>query len=92
MRHKVLAIAPGFINPFPEASEIEITGRSTGRIASAPGFASHGEPVRCTRAKSGKITELWLAGSKLLPAAKVAREMEKRYAGSTKRNQQRRSR
>src|SRR3954454_18770308 len=92
MRDKVLAIAPGFINPFPEASEIEITGRSTGRIASAPGFASHGEPVRCTRAKSGKITELWLAGSKLLPAAKVAREMEKRYAGSTKRNQQRRSR
>lgn len=79
MGNKVLAIAPGYINPFPEASEIEITGRNTGRIAVAPGFSNHGEPVRCTRAKSGKITEIQLAGTKLLPAAKVAREMEARY-------------
>ena len=79
MGNKVLAIAPGYINPFPEASEIEITGRSSGRIAIAPGFGNHGEPVRCTRAASGKITEIWLAGTKLLPAGKMAREMEARY-------------
>jgi len=35
--------------------------------------------VRCTRAKSGKITEIQLAGTRLLSAAKVAREMEARY-------------
>jgi len=79
MGDKVLAIAPGFINPFPEASELEITGRTTGRIAAAPGFGSHGEPVRCVRAKSGRITEVWIAGTKYLPAARVVREMEARY-------------
>jgi len=89
MGNKVLAIMPGFINPFPEASELEITGRNSGRIALASGFGSHGEGVRCTRAKSGKITELRLAGTKLLPAAKVAREMEARY-GKPARKQRRR--
>jgi CubicO group peptidase (beta-lactamase class C family) len=79
MGNKVLAIVPGFINPFPEASELEITGRDTGRIALAPGFGSHGEPVRCVRAKSGRITAIKLAGNTFYPAAKVAREMETRY-------------
>jgi hypothetical protein len=79
MGNKVLAIAPGFINPFPDASELEITGRNTGRIAAAPGFGSHGEPVRCARAKSGRITEVWLAGTKFLPAGKMTRELETRY-------------
>lgn len=92
MGGKVLAITPGFINPFPEASELLITGRSTGRIASAPGFGSHGEPVRCARAKSGQMTELWLGGSKLLPGAKVAKEMEARYGKPGERKQRRRSR
>lgn len=89
MNSKVLAIGPGFINPFPEASELEVNGRSTGRIASASGFSSHGEPIRCTRAKSGKITELWLAGSKLLPAEKIAREMETRYGKPARKRAQR---
>src|SRR4051812_21781385 len=79
MGDKVLVASPGFTNPMADATELEITGRTTGRIALAGGFGSHGEKVACTRAKSGKITELWLAGSKLLPAAKVAREMEARY-------------
>ena len=79
MRENVLAIGPGFINPFTESTAIEITGRHAGRSASAPGFGSHGEPVRCVRGRTGKITELWLAGSKLLPAGKLAREMEARY-------------
>jgi len=32
------------------------------------------------RAKSGKIVEIWLGATKLLPATKVAREIETRYA------------
>jgi CubicO group peptidase (beta-lactamase class C family) len=76
---KVLALAPGFINPFPEASEIAVTGRNTGRIAAAPGFGSHGEKVTCTRAKSGRITEVWVAGGRYRPAARAAREMEALY-------------
>jgi CubicO group peptidase (beta-lactamase class C family) len=85
MGNKVLAVTPGFINPMTDAGELEISGRTTGRIALAPGFGSHGEPVACVRAKSGRITALKLAGNMFYPAAKVAREMETRYARPTKR-------
>lgn len=77
--NNVLALAPGLINPFPDASEIKVTGRTTGHIAAAPGFGSHGERVRCTRAKSGKITEIWLGGGRYRPATRAAREMEALY-------------
>ena len=89
MGDKVLAIAPGFINPFTEASEIEVTGRKTGRIALAPGFGSHGEPVSCVRAKSGRIAAIKLAGNIFYPAAKVAHEMEERYGKAHKRKRRR---
>ncbi|MFL5085450.1 MAG: serine hydrolase domain-containing protein [Xanthobacteraceae bacterium] len=79
MGNKVMAVGPGFLNPLLDAAEIEITGRNVGRIAQTNGYGSQGEPVRCIRAKSGKIVEIWLAATKLLPAAKVAREMEARY-------------
>jgi CubicO group peptidase (beta-lactamase class C family) len=79
MGEKVLVANPGFINPLADAGELEITSRTTGRIALAPGFGSHGEPVRCTRTKSGKITELKIAGMTFLSADKIAREMEARY-------------
>ena len=39
----VIAGNPHLINPFLDATEIEVTGRDTGRIASATGYASHGE-------------------------------------------------
>ncbi|MGB9367110.1 MAG: serine hydrolase domain-containing protein [Xanthobacteraceae bacterium] len=86
---KVLALAPGLINPFPDASEIAVTGRTTGRIAAASGFGSHGEGVRCTRAKSGKITEVWLAGGRYRPAARAAREMETLYGKPARKRRRR---
>jgi CubicO group peptidase (beta-lactamase class C family) len=79
---KVLAASPGLTNPFMDASEIVITGRDHGRIALAGGYASHGEPVHRVRNKAGKAVELWLAGAKLLPEAKVAQEMQARYERS----------
>jgi D-alanyl-D-alanine carboxypeptidase len=78
--NKVLALAPGLLNPMTNAPELAIASPTTGRIALAPGFGSHGEPVRCMRAKSGRITEVWLGGTRLLPAARVAAELEARYA------------
>lgn len=45
-----------------DAPEIEVTGRDTGRITSAPGYASFGEPVRRSRSKAGKVADIWLAG------------------------------
>ena len=85
MGNKVLVAAPGFTNPMTDASELEIHSRTGGRIALAGGFASHGEPASCVRAKSGRITALKLGGSTLYPAPKVARKMEGRY-GKTRAN------
>ena len=89
MGNKVLVAAPGFTNPMTDASELEIHSRTGGRIALAAGFASHGEPVSCVRAKSGRITALKLGGSTLYPAAKVAREMEARYGKPARKRRRR---
>jgi CubicO group peptidase (beta-lactamase class C family) len=83
MGNKVVWVAPGFLNPMADAGEITVANRNLGRITVANGYGSYGEPVRCVRDKSGKITELSSA-TRFLPAARVAREMEKRY-GSHKR-------
>ena len=61
------------------------------RIAVADGYSSHGEPVRRVRNRSGKVAELWLAATKLLPEDKVAKEIEARYAKGTARKAARRS-
>jgi CubicO group peptidase (beta-lactamase class C family) len=90
MGGKVMVAGPGFVNPLFDAGELEITGRNTGRIALTHGYGSYGEKVACVRATSGKITEVWLGGSKLLPATKVAREMEARYGTPNQRIRKRR--
>ncbi len=77
---RVLAASPALLNPFLDASVLAVTGRDRGRIALAPGFATHGEPVRRERNARGKVTAVWLGGGKLLPEAKVAREIVQRYA------------
>ena len=79
MGNRVLIGSPGMGNPFMDASEIEITGRDSGRIVQTPGYASFGEAVRRTRSKAGRVTEVWLAGSKLRPEKTVVADMEKRY-------------
>jgi len=76
---KVLVGNPALMHPFLDASEIEVTGRDRGQISLAGGFAVHGEPVRRMRGRSGKAAELWLAGLKLVPEAKLAKEMAARY-------------
>ncbi len=81
---KVFVATPAFLNPFLDASELAVTGRRRGRIALAGGFASHGEEARLVRGGRGKVTELWLGGAKLLPEAKVAREIAARYEGRRK--------
>jgi CubicO group peptidase (beta-lactamase class C family) len=83
MGEKVLAMAPGFINPVADAAEVEITGRDQGRFAVADGYSSYGEPVRRVRNRTGKVIEVWLAANKLLPEGQVAKEMEARYTAST---------
>ncbi len=79
MGDKMLTASPGMFNPFMDVSEIALTGRDTGRIVLANGFASHGESVRRERNASGRVTAFWLSGSRMQSEAKVVAEMEKRY-------------
>jgi len=76
---RVLVADPEAADPFAEASEIDIQGRDRGWIALAGGFASHGEEVRLLRNKKGAVVEVEIAGGRLLPEGRYAREMEMRY-------------
>jgi hypothetical protein len=83
MGKKVLVAVPAAWTPFTNASELRITGRYEGRIAVAGGYGSHGEPVRCVRKRSGKIAELWLSATKLVPEDELRAEMSARYEPPT---------
>jgi CubicO group peptidase (beta-lactamase class C family) len=76
---RVIVANPQFINPFMAATEIEVTGRDTGRIALANGYASYGEAVRRIRNTAGKVTDVWLAGVNVKPEKTLAAELERRY-------------
>jgi hypothetical protein len=76
----VIAANPHLLNPFMDATEIEVTGRNTGRISLAAGYASHGQDVRRTRNRGGTVTDIWLAASNLKPEKALAAEMERKYA------------
>ena len=76
---RVILAAPAQLNPFAEASELEISGADVGRIALAPGMRNHGEPVRRVRAASGEIAKVRLGGIRLVPEAQIAAEMEEQY-------------
>ncbi|MGL9616832.1 serine hydrolase domain-containing protein [Bradyrhizobium sp. U531] len=77
--NRVLVANPQFINPFMDAGEIEVTGRDTGKLVWATGYASHGEPVRRIRDKRGKVSDVWIAGADIKPAGVVAKEIARRY-------------
>lgn len=85
MGDRVIVGNPHAFNPFLDATEIEVTGRDTGRVSLAAGYASHGEAVRRTRNKSGTVTEVWFAGGKGTREKAVAAEMERRYGRPRKR-------
>jgi CubicO group peptidase (beta-lactamase class C family) len=76
----VIVANPHLLNPFLDASEIEVAGRDTGRISLAVGYGSHGQAVRRTRSKAGAVTDIWLAGANLKPEKTLAAELERRYA------------
>ena len=82
----VLAANPQLLNPFMDASEIEVTGRDTGWISLAAGLQSHGQAVRRVRNKRGAVSEIWLAGSNLKRENVLAAEIERRYAPRQRRS------
>ena len=59
-------------------------GRPIGELLLKAGYrtAVHDvrrEPVRRVRNKRGKVSEIWIAGANVKPAAVVAREIARRY-------------
>ena len=81
---KVLVANPSLANPLLDATELAISPRTRagvehGHIALAGGYGSHGEPVRLLRDANGRVVELWLAGTRYQPQAKVARELVRKY-------------
>jgi len=79
MGNKVIVANPGLVNPFMDASELSIAAHDRGRIALANGYASHGEAVRRVRNRAGKVTEIWLGGSRCAPESEIVQELESRY-------------
>jgi CubicO group peptidase (beta-lactamase class C family) len=79
MGDKVLVASPDLGEPFTDASEISVSARDRGRIVAANGYGSHGEPVARKRDRRGDVAEVWLAGTRFLPEASVAAELEERY-------------
>lgn len=77
----VLVANPHAFNPFMDATVIAVTGRDSGKITTAAGYGSHGEPVRRTRNKSGSVREVWLAGGRLQSEKRLAAIMLRRYDG-----------
>src|SRR5262249_36942462 len=80
---------PGLPNPFADAVEVAVIGRDQGRIAQTDGYGSYGEAASLERNARGRVTAVRFAGGRLLPEAKLAKEVAARYAG--KRKQRRRA-
>ena len=76
---RVFAVAPAFIAPFTDATELTPLGKDTARMSEANGYASYGEPARLVRGSGGRIRELWLGGSRSVPEAVARREVRRRY-------------
>jgi CubicO group peptidase (beta-lactamase class C family) len=74
----VLVAQPGALLPLTDASEIAVTDATSGRIALANGYASHGETVRRVVAPDGTASRLWLGGTEMVPEAVLAAELRGR--------------
>jgi CubicO group peptidase (beta-lactamase class C family) len=81
MGERVVVATPAFFNPMLDLSEIEVTGPDEGRISLAPGFGSHGEPVRLVRDPAGEAVEFRIGGMRFLREAALRAEMAARHGG-----------
>jgi D-alanyl-D-alanine carboxypeptidase len=72
---KVLVAWPARPDPFAEASELEVSSVSQGRIALADGFGSHGEAVERTIGPDGAPSRLKLGGAEFVPEAALREEI-----------------
>ena len=77
---KVLVAWPARPDPFAEASELEVSSISQGRITLADGFGSYGEPVERTFGPDGAPSRLKLGGAEFVPEAVLRKDIASRPA------------
>lgn len=82
MGDTVLVASPALSNPFADSSALSINGKDAAVITTASGFGSYGEGARLVRNRSGKVTEVWLAATRLRNERAMALEMRKRYGAT----------
>ena len=70
---------PRLLDPFSCADEITVTGRDQGIISLADGYGSHGEAARLVRGRNGRLREVWLGGTRLVPESRLKSEMKRKY-------------
>lgn len=75
----VLAAQPGQLDPFQDAPEIAVKARDEGTIVRASGLMSPGETARRKRARGGKVSEVWLGGTRLQSEAQTKAALRKLY-------------
>jgi D-alanyl-D-alanine carboxypeptidase len=83
MGNVVCQVGPAMNPPFDDAvTELSISGRDTGLITKTSAYNSPGQPIRRVRNGKGKVTQLWIAGSRLLPKKALVAEVTGRYRGT----------
>ena len=76
---KVFLANPAMANPLLKVGELTVTGPDEARISEAGAFASYGEGARLIRGDGGEVTEVMIAGGRLIPEAAMAAELTGRY-------------
>ncbi|MEO7641376.1 MAG: serine hydrolase domain-containing protein, partial [Ramlibacter sp.] len=80
MGKTVCMVAPAMSPPFdPTTTECTVTGKDVGVIGKTSGYNSPGQGIRQVRGRTGKPTELWVGGTKLLPKEAMVKEALGKY-------------
>jgi D-alanyl-D-alanine carboxypeptidase len=78
---KVLATTPALTNPVAKTTELTVTGPDEAQITQTGAFGNQGETVSLVRGANGLVSEVRLAGGRLLAEADLAAELTARYEG-----------
>jgi D-alanyl-D-alanine carboxypeptidase len=84
MGETVMIAVPSLPNTFAEAGEVSVSDKDNGRFTAAAGTARYGENVQRIRRADGTVSEVWFGGTRFVPEAEAAAELEKR-CGSQRR-------
>ena len=76
---KVILGLPNLANPVAKAAELTVTSPDEARISQSGAFGNYGEPARLIRDAKGDVTEVRLAGGRLVAEADLVAELTARY-------------